>query len=98
RARPVARPPPPPQSVSSLIAAGLDPLGAAEVRLSGQGLRDMTRLAGSDPDLWTGILASNAGPVSAALAALIERLAQVRDGLRGLAGGTTAVRDALRGG
>ena len=47
----------------------------AEVRLSGQGLRDVTRLAGSDPDLWTEILTSNAEPVSAALDGLIERLA-----------------------
>jgi len=87
-----------PQVVSSLVAAGLDTLGAAEVRLSGQGLRDMTRLAGSDPDLWTEILTSNAEPVSAALDGLIARLAVVRDGLRGERGGAAAVRDALNAG
>jgi prephenate dehydrogenase len=87
-----------PQVVSSLVAAGLDTLGVAEVRLSGQGLRDMTRLAGSDPDLWTEILTSNAEPVSAALDGLIERLAVVRDGLRGERGGPEAVRAALSAG
>jgi len=87
-----------PQVVSSLVAAGLEPLGTSEVRLSGQGLRDMTRLAGSDPDLWTEILTSNAEPVSAALDSLIERLALLRDGLRGGAGGQAAVRAALAAG
>jgi len=87
-----------PQVVSSLVAAGLDSLGAAEVRLSGQGLRDMTRLAGSDPDLWTEILTSNAEPVSAAIDSLIERLAVVRDGLRGERGGPASVHAALSAG
>ncbi|HSN05987.1 MAG TPA: prephenate dehydrogenase [Candidatus Angelobacter sp.] len=87
-----------PQVVSSLVAAALEPLGSAEVRLSGQGLRDMTRLAGSDPDLWTEILTSNAEPVSAALDDLIERLSRVRDGLRDEADGGPAVRAALAAG
>lgn len=87
-----------PQVVSSLVAAGLESLGAAEVRLSGQGLRDMTRLAGSDPDLWTEILTSNAEPVSAALDGLIERLSRVRDGLRREADGSSEVRAALAAG
>lgn len=87
-----------PQVVSSLVAAGLEALGAAEVRLSGQGLRDMTRLAGSDPDLWTEILTSNAEPVSEALDGLIERLSRVRDGLRREAAGAGDVRAALAAG
>ena len=84
-----------PQVVSSLVAAGLDPLGTAEVRLSGQGLRDVTRLATSDPDLWTEILTSNAEPVSDALDLLIGRLTLVRDGLRRGSEGSPAVRAAL---
>ena len=35
--------------------------------LSGQGVRDVTRIAGSDPLLWAQILSANAGPVSAVL-------------------------------
>ena len=87
-----------PQVVSSLVAAGLDPLGDAEVRLSGQGLRDVTRLANSDPGLWTEILTSNAEPVSDALDLLIGRLASVRDGLRRGPDGSEAVRAELTAG
>jgi prephenate dehydrogenase len=84
-----------PQIVASLVAAGLEPLGDADVRLSGQGLRDVTRLAASDPDLWTEILASNAAPVATALDGLIHRLGLVRDGLRSGASGSAQVRSAL---
>ncbi len=88
-----------PQVVASLVAAGLEPLGTADVRLSGQGLRDMTRLAASDPDLWTEILESNAGPVASALDGLIARLTGVRDGLRaGDDAGSAQVRAALAAG
>lgn len=82
-----------PQVVSSLVAAGLAPLGEADVRLSGQGLRDVTRLASSDPSLWTEILASNAGPVADAIDGLVVRLERVRDGLR--EGRPDEVRSAL---
>jgi prephenate dehydrogenase len=85
-----------PQVVASLVAAGLEPLGEADVRLSGQGLRDVTRLAASDPDLWTEILRSNAGPVAQALDDLAERLRAVRDGLAH--GSDAAVRAALAAG
>lgn len=85
-----------PQVVSSLVAAGLAPLDEADVRLSGQGLRDVTRLASSDPGLWTEILTSNAGPVAEALDGLVERLAAVRDGLRD--GRADDVRAALAAG
>jgi prephenate dehydrogenase len=87
-----------PQVVASLIAAGLDRLGEADVRLSGQGLRDVTRLAASDPDLWTEILTSNAVPVSEALDSLIGALAEVRDGLRDTDDGPARVHAALAAG
>lgn len=85
-----------PQVVSSLVAAGLAPLDEADVRLSGQGLRDVTRLASSDPELWTEILTSNAGPVADALDGLLERLTAIRDGLR--EGRADEVRAALAAG
>jgi prephenate dehydrogenase len=85
-----------PQVVASMVAAGLSELGDAEVRLSGQGLRDVTRLAASDPDLWTQILTSNALPVAEALDGLIARLEQVRAGLVDSAPGR--VREALASG
>jgi len=86
-----------PQVVASTVAAGLAELGESEVRLSGQGLRDVTRLAASDPDLWTEILTSNAGPVADALDGVIARLAAVRDGLRG-SQGDDVVRATLAAG
>jgi prephenate dehydrogenase len=85
-----------PQIVASLVAAGLSGLGDTEVRLSGQGLRDVTRLAASDPDLWTEILTSNAEPVAEALDGLIARLEQVRAGL--IASAPGQVRSALAAG
>ena len=87
-----------PQVVASTVAAGLAGLGDTGVRLSGQGLRDVTRLAASDPTLWSDILTSNADPVADALDALIDRLGTVRDGLRGGAAGSSEVRRALEEG
>jgi prephenate dehydrogenase len=49
-----------PQLAASLVAARLEPLDDAAVALAGQGLRDVTRIAASDPGLWTQILAGNA--------------------------------------
>lgn len=70
-----------PQLVASLLAARLldDHVGAAE--LAGQGLRDTTRIAGSDPALWADIVASNAGPVAAVLAELAHDLERLRAAL-----------------
>lgn len=70
-----------PQLVSSALAAQLlgDTLGATG--LAGQGLRDVTRIASSDPTLWVQILAANG-----------ERVAKI---LRGVARDVDAVADAL---
>lgn len=66
-----------PQLVSSLLAARL--VGAPEdaVAIAGQGLRDMTRIAASDPALWREILLANADPIRGVLAALREDLDDV---------------------
>ena len=63
-----------PQLAASLVAARLR--GARRGRRRrwpGQGLRDVTRIAASDPDLWTQILAGNAPAVREVLAALRRR-------------------------
>ena len=52
-----------PQVAASLVAARLRGADDAALGLAGQGLRDVTRLAASDPALWTSILAANAGAV-----------------------------------
>ena len=53
-----------PQVVSSLLARRL--VGATEsaVGLAGQGLRDTTRIASSDPELWVQILGANSATVA----------------------------------
>ncbi|WP_136519900.1 MULTISPECIES: prephenate dehydrogenase [Cellulomonas] len=63
-----------PQIASSLVAARLRGLDDAALGLAGQGLRDVTRLAASDPALWTSILAANASAVRAVLAGLRDDL------------------------
>ena len=56
-----------PQLVSSLLAARLQEADARDLSLAGQGLRDTTRIAASDPKLWLQILKANATPVAEVL-------------------------------
>lgn len=51
-----------PQIVASLMAARLLDGTNSAVSLTGQGLRDVTRIASSDPTLWVQILGANAAP------------------------------------
>src|SRR5205085_2028105 len=46
--------------------------------LAAGGFRDLTRLASSDPALWSEILTANAGPIAAALDLYIDRLTALR--------------------
>ena len=76
-----------PQVVASLAAARLRDLPEEAVGLAGQGLRDVTRIAASDPGLWTQILAANPRAVrdelkafSGDLEAVIGALGQLGDG------------------
>lgn len=73
-----------PQLVSSLLAARLVAADSDALALAGQGLRDTTRIASSDPELWLQILARNAQALrplledlSADLAAVSARLADI---------------------
>lgn len=63
-----------PQLISSLLAARLELAPTNALGLAGQGLRDTTRIAASDPRLWTAILAGNAGPVAQVLRAFQKDL------------------------
>ena len=49
-----------PQIVASLLAAQLKGAKGEDLDLAGAGLRDTTRIAASDPDLWQEIISSNA--------------------------------------
>jgi prephenate dehydrogenase len=65
-----------PQIVASLTAARLRGRPGELVALSGQGIRDVTRIAASDPALWCDILDANAAAV---LPVVREFQAQLRE-------------------
>lgn len=76
-----------PQVLASLAAARLAVAEPHLVAISGQGVRDVTRIAASDPDLWTDILESNADHVAEVLAAVASDLDRAVAALRTLAAG-----------
>jgi prephenate dehydrogenase len=75
-----------PQVLASLTAARLTGAPPAALSLSGQGLRDVTRIAASDPELWTQILAANAAAVADVLLGVRADLDQALGALDALAG------------
>ncbi len=74
-------------------AALLSYLEEDEMALCGGGLRDTTRVAGGDPDLWVDICRDNREEVAAALEAYAGTLSRVADALR--AGHLAPLRDVL---
>lgn len=66
-----------PQIVASLVASQLRHAPLEEISLAGQGLRDVTRIAASDPGLWTQILTGNAEEVRSVLIDLRTELDEV---------------------
>ncbi|MFE4542471.1 prephenate dehydrogenase [Arthrobacter sp. NPDC056727] len=68
-----------PQVMSSLLATRLQDTPLHALSLAGNGLRDTTRIAASDPTLWVQILGANAGKV-------VEILYGVREDLNRLIG------------
>ncbi|WP_175412414.1 prephenate dehydrogenase [Streptomyces sp. TRM64462] len=95
-----------PQLVSSMVAARLEDAEETAVRLCGQGIRDVTRIAASDPRMWVEILSANPGPVADVLASLAADLDETVRALRALESadeakreeGVTGVEDVLRRG
>lgn len=73
-----------PQLVSSLLASRLPSAPGDALHLAGQGLRDTTRIAASDPRLWVEILTANAaaiGPILRGLKDDVDELARAFDDL-----------------
>jgi len=70
-----------PQLVSTLLAARLNDAVGKDISLAGQGIRDTTRIASSDPKLWLQILRANAQPVALLLRELAVDLQTVIDSL-----------------
>ncbi|WP_405619583.1 prephenate dehydrogenase [Streptomyces sp. NBC_01508] len=95
-----------PQLISSMVAARLEEADEAAVRLCGQGIRDVTRIAASDPRMWVEILTANPGPVADVLAGVAADLDETVEALRALQsadeakrrGGTEGIEDVLRRG
>lgn len=73
-----------PHVVSAVVAGVLADAPQQHLALTGQGLRDVTRIAAGDPALWEQILSANAGAVSSLL--------------REVRGGIDALLTALEGG
>ena len=74
-----------PQFVATALAAELQTrLGddAARTRIGGRALREMTRLGASPFSMWRDIASTNADAIAAALLALEQRLAHLRENLR----------------
>jgi prephenate dehydrogenase len=65
-----------PHLVAAAMAARLEAAPAGALDLAGQGLRDVTRIAAGEAELWTQILAANAAPVAEVLAAVAADLAE----------------------
>lgn len=86
-----------PQMVASALAATLRGAEESALSLAGQGLRDTTRIADSDPRLWTEILAGNAAAVEEVLAEVRSRLDEAAGALGELAtgGGRRGLADLI---
>ena len=82
-----------PQIVSSVLAGQLRQADAADVELAGQGLRDTTRIASSDPELWSQILSGNALQVASQVTLIAQRLNSVAQAL--LDGDEDFIREVL---
>jgi prephenate dehydrogenase len=95
-----------PQLLSSMVAARLEGADETAVRLCGQGIRDVTRIAASEPAMWIDILSANPGPVADVLAAVAADLGETVRALRALASadedkrreGAAGIEDVLRRG
>lgn len=79
-----------PHVAASAVAARLAEATDVALGLAGQGVRDVTRIAGGDPGLWLGILSGNAAPVAEVLEAVSRDLADAATALRSLASGDTS--------
>jgi prephenate dehydrogenase len=95
-----------PQLLSSMVAARLEGADETAVRLCGQGIRDVTRIAASQPAMWLEILSANPVPVADVLADVADDLTETVRALRALAAadpdergaGARRIEDVLRRG
>jgi prephenate dehydrogenase len=70
-----------PQILSSVLGASLNGVGVEELNLAGQGLRDVSRLADSDPELWSSLLIGNSSEILPKISEVIYRLSNLASAL-----------------
>ncbi|GAA4182191.1 prephenate dehydrogenase [Gryllotalpicola koreensis] len=89
-----------PQLVSTLMARRLAGSTDAALGLAGGGVRDVTRIASSDPALWVQILSANAATVASILRAYRNDLDEVIGALENIdePGSRRALAETLAGG
>ncbi|MCK8609584.1 prephenate dehydrogenase [Agromyces sp. C10] len=89
-----------PQVVATIMARRFIDAPNAALGLAGQGVRDVTRIAASDPDLWVQILGANAGSVRDILLAYRDDLDRFIEALADPAapGARRRVAEELTGG
>lgn len=86
-----------PQLLSSILASELLDQEKQDIELGGQGLRDMTRIAASNPDLWTQIISKNSQSLAPFVRSVADRLSDAADQIESLAlgGGLRGVYQLL---
>lgn len=72
-----------PHLLAALAAGRLAGAPPAHLALSGQGVRDVTRIAAGDPALWQQIIAGNAAAVADLLTVVRDELDELLDAVRG---------------
>jgi prephenate dehydrogenase len=70
-----------PQILSTALAASLLNISEEKLNLSGQGLRDLTRLADADSKLWSQILLENRERLTPIISELVSQLEAVQENL-----------------
>lgn len=83
-----------PQISATLLAASLRKAPPAWLEISGQGLRDTTRIAESDPALWSEIIFSNRGEIEVLLKELHGQLGDLIESIND----QSAIENFLKGG
>lgn len=71
-----------PHLLAALVAARLSDAPPGHLTLSGQGVRDVTRIAAGDPSLWLQIVTANAGALGALLAEVRADLDRLVDAIQ----------------
>lgn len=84
-----------PQLMASVTAAQLAAVPDDQLSLAGQGIRDVTRIAASDPMMWSAIFAGNAGALLPHVEAAAASLAGVANALRAAVEGGGGARGVM---